>query len=187
MSLIEESFQIIKRADFLPLTVKPMAKIDSPLPIGHGQTNSQPSTVRWMLEWLDAQPGDRVLDLGSGSGWTTALLSHIVGPEGFVYAVERVSQLVEFGRENNRKAGIKNAEFFLAGEEYGLPEKGPFDRMLVSASADTLPEGLLDQLKPGGKLIIPVKHDILEITKVTDKDYDTKTHSDFVFVPLIGD
>ena len=162
-----------------------MAKIDSPLPIGHGQTNSQPSTVKKMLAWLDAKPGDMVLDVGSGSGWTTALLSYIVGSKGYVYAVEKVPELVTFGRKNNKKLGIKNVKFFEAGESYGLPEHAPFDRILVSASAENLPHELIEQLKPGGKLVIPVKNDILEITKKPNGDVMTLIHPGFVFVPLI--
>lgn len=162
-----------------------MAGMDSPLPIGHGQTNSQPSTVRRMLRWLDAKEGDRVLDIGSGSGWTTALLSYIVAPKGFVYAVEKVPELVEFGRRNNEKAGTTNAKFYKAGKKYGLPEQAPFDRILVSASAQELPKELLNQLKTGGKLVVPVQNDILEITKSDKDNYHTKTHPGFVFVPLI--
>lgn len=185
MSKIDQAFQLLKRSNFLPLAMKPMAGLDSPLPIGHNQTNSQPSTVGRMLEWLDPRAGDRVLDVGSGSGWTTALLSYIVGPKGSVYAVEKVPELVEFGRRNNKKAGVKNVRFFKAGEVYGLPEYAPFDRILVSASADELPEVLLGQLKTGGKLVVPVKNDILEIFKTKDGKYETTTHSGFVFVPLI--
>lgn len=163
-----------------------MAKNDSPLPIGHGQTNSQPSTVRRMLEWLSAQPGDKVLDVGSGSGWTAALLSYIVGPKGQVYAVEKVPELVEFGRRNNEKLDVKNVKFFKAGDIYGLPDHAPFNRILVSASAHELPLELIDQLKLYGKLVVPVQNDILEITKKTGGDYETKIHSGFVFVPLVN-
>ena len=159
--------------------------MDSPLPIGYGQTNSQPSTVRRMLTWLDARAGDKVLDVGSGSGWTAALLCHIVGPAGHVFAVEKVPELVEFGRRNNEKYSTKNVKFFRAGKSYGLPEHAPFDRILVSASAHELPRELLGHLKAKGKLVVPVQNDILEITKNSGTDYNIKTHPGFVFVPLV--
>lgn len=156
-----------------------------PLTIGHGQTNSQPTTVKMMLEWLDVKPGKKVLDVGSGSGWTTALLAYLVGTRGKVYAVERVPELVKFGRENNKKAGVTNTEFFEAGKTYGLPQHAPYDRILVSASARELPPELPGQLKVGGKLVIPVREDILEITKTGKETYKTITHPGFVFVPLV--
>jgi protein-L-isoaspartate(D-aspartate) O-methyltransferase len=182
---IDEAFEAVDRANFLPDGMKYAASIDNALPIGHGQTNSQPYTVRKMLEWLDVQPGDRVLDVGSGSGWTTALLAYLVDPKGRVYAVERVPELVEFGRQNAERAGIKNVRFFTAGEKFGLPAEAPFDRILVSASADELPEELVNQLKAGGKMVVPVQNDILEITKKSATDLDIKKHPGFVFVPLL--
>lgn len=182
---ITEAFEAIDRANFLPPDMKHAAEFDSPIPIGYGQTNSQPYTVRLMLEWLDPRPGEKILDVGSGSGWTTALLAYLVGPKGRVYAVERVPELVEFGRQNAERAGVKNAEFYPAGEEFGLPDEAPFDRILVSASADELPQELIDQLKVGGKMVIPVQNDILEITKKTRGDLDIKKHPGFVFVPLL--
>jgi protein-L-isoaspartate(D-aspartate) O-methyltransferase len=185
MDRIGQAFAKIDRANFMPPPVKSMAGADTPLPIGYGQTISQPSTVEMMLEWLDAQPGDKVLDVGSGSGWTAALLSHIVGPKGKVYAVELVPELLEFGRDNAERAGVKNAEFFQAGDKYGLPEHGQFDRILVSAAADKIPQELLDQLKPGGKLVIPVHNTIYEISKNQNGEVESIEHPGFVFVPLI--
>jgi protein-L-isoaspartate(D-aspartate) O-methyltransferase len=138
-----------------------------------------------MLHWLDAQPGDSVLDVGSGSGWTSALLSQIVGPSGVVYAVEKIPELLKFGQNNCKTLGIHNVRFSLAGKEYGLPKHAPFNRILVSASAKSLPEELLEQLAINGKLVIPVKNDILEITKTSDSDYSAKSHPGYVFVPLI--
>lgn len=182
---IGEAFKVVDRAAFMPLQVRYLASLDDAVPIGYGQTISQPYTVRLMLQWLDAQPGNRVLDIGSGSGWTTALLSHLVGPKGLVYAVERIAELVEFGRDNCERFGIRNAYFSTAGEELGWPEEGPFDRILVSASADEFPEQLMEQLKVGGKLVIPVMHDILEITKTAKKDRGVRKHPGFVFVPLL--
>lgn len=185
MSLIDDALDSINRADFLPQEVKDHAHLDTALAIGYNQTNSQPTTVRLMLEWLDAKAGHKILDVGSGSGWTTALLAHIVGPKGFVYATEIVPELVEFGQKNTERAGVRNAKFFQTGKTYGLPDYAPYDRILVSASAGHLPEELPAQLKTGGKIVIPVKNDILEITRLADNNYKTITHPGFMFVPLI--
>ncbi|HLG90719.1 MAG TPA: protein-L-isoaspartate O-methyltransferase [Candidatus Saccharimonadales bacterium] len=183
---IEEAFEAVDRAKFMPANVRHLAGYDQAVPIGYGQTISQPYTVGLMLQWLDPQPGNKVLDVGSGSGWTTALLSHLVKPKGKVYAVERIPELVEFGRGNCEKFGVKNAYFSTAGEELGLPEEAPFDRILVSAAADEFPEQLMSQLKISGKLVIPIQSDILEITKTGKKNSrDVRKHPGFVFVPLL--
>lgn len=185
MDAISRAFSIVHRVDFVPEWLKDQVGIDSALPIGFGQTISQPTTVRMMLEWLDAQPGEKVLDIGSGSGWTSALLSNIIGPKGKVFAVEKIPELVKIGRNNCKKTGLDNVKFFQAGENYGLAQHSPYDRILVSATAQKLPVELLDQLKVGGKLVIPVKNDILEIHKTSDDNFDTKTHPGFIFVPLV--
>lgn len=185
MNAVEIAFENIHRENFVPEFLRDQAYIDAPLPIGFNQTISQPSTVRMMLEWLNAQKGDIVLDIGSGSGWTTALLSQIIGPTGKVLAVEIIPELVKLGRNNCKKIGAKNVKFFQAGKEYGLPELPPFDRILVSTSAKKLPTELLSQLKVGGKLVIPVQNDILEITKTSENDIETVTHPGYIFVPLV--
>jgi protein-L-isoaspartate(D-aspartate) O-methyltransferase len=182
---IEAAFARFNRTDFVPEAVKDMAEADRPLPIGQGQTISQPTTVKMMLGWLDGQPGDKVLDVGSGSGWTTALLSYIVGPKGSVYAVERLPELVGFGRGNCQKAGVKNASFHQAGDKYGLAEYAPYDRILVSASTDKVPDELISQLKPGGKLVLPVHNSIFEISKQQNNKTEVIEHPGFVFVPLL--
>jgi protein-L-isoaspartate(D-aspartate) O-methyltransferase len=185
MDSIARAFAKYDRSNFVPLEIKSRTQADAPLPIGYGQTISQPTTVAMMLEWLDAQPGDKVLDIGSGSGWTTALLSDIVGLRGKIYAVELVPELVEFGRKNAEQAGAKNAEFHQAGESYGLPEYAPFNRILVSAAARNVPKELVDQLKPGGKLVIPVRNSIYEISKNQKGEIKDSEYPGFVFVPLI--
>lgn len=185
MDTVDQAFNEIHRENFVPESIRDQAYIDAPLPIGYGQTISQPSTVRSMLKWLDARAGEKIMDVGSGSGWTTALLSHIVGQKGKIYAVELIPQLVKFGRDNCTAIGVKNAEFFQAGKAYGLPDLAPFDRILVSASANELPLELLTQLKTGGKLIIPVRENILEITKISENDSKTITHPGYIFVPLL--
>lgn len=182
---VAHAFAAVERTDFIPNELKAAAGQDMPLPIGYGQTISQPSTVRLMLEWLAPQPGDRVLDIGSGSGWTTALLSYLVRPSGQVYAVEKIPELFAFGRRNCERLGLKNIQFFPADMAFGLPHCAPYERILVSAAADTLPSELLEQLAVGGKLVIPVGHSILEITR-RPAELKTVKHPGFIFVPLIG-
>lgn len=185
MDRIDAAFKAIDRRDFLPPDKREYADIDRPIQIGYGQTNSQPSTVRQMLEWLDPQPGDKVLDVGSGSGWTTALLAHLVGHEGEVYAVERVPELLEFGAANCARLNIPNARFFDAESTFGLAAYAPFDRILVSASADHLPTELLGQLKDGGRMVIPIQESIHVIDRRAENDFKDTEHPGFVFVPLI--
>jgi protein-L-isoaspartate(D-aspartate) O-methyltransferase len=184
MDRVQEAFRTVRRADFVAPEFREQADVDAPLPIGFGQTISQPTTVKLMLSWLDTMPGDEVLDVGSGSGWTTALLAHIVGTKGTVYAVERIPELVKLGRDNCRRLGIENAFVFQARRKYGLREHAPYARILVSASARKLPVELLEQLTISGKLVIPVQHDVLEITKTAEDEYRTRTHPGFAFVPL---
>src|SRR6266576_291684 len=146
MDEVAKAFNIVKRSDFLPPDQIGTVDLDDPLPIGFGQTNSQPTTVRLMLEWLEVEPSNKILDVGSGSGWTSALLAYLTGPKGKVYAVEIVPELVNFGRENAEEAGFDNIEFHQAGKGYGLPRFGPYDRILVSAEANELPQELVEQL-----------------------------------------
>lgn len=182
---LAEAFNKIERSKFLPDAVSDLANSDRALTIGHGQTNSQPTVVRKMLEWLDPQEGEKVLDVGSGSGWTTALLAYLVGKEGVVHAVELIPELLNFGRDNCENAGVENAFFHMAEETLGYVKEAPYDRILVSAATNKVPIDLIDQLKVGGKMVIPVGNTIIEISKKSQKDYRTKTHHGFVFVPLL--
>jgi protein-L-isoaspartate(D-aspartate) O-methyltransferase len=184
MDYIKQAFQVMARRHFLPEDVRSDADDDRPLPIGYGQTNSQPSTVYRMLKWLDPQPGDKILDVGSGSGWTTALLSYLVGNTGRVDAVEIIPKLVEIGKRNCEALGIKNVRFFKKESEVGLPEYALFDRILVSAGASELPSELIEQLKFGGKMVIPVRQAVLEIIKKPNNKLDIRPHEGFLFVPL---
>lgn len=185
MDRVDQAFHMVPRTTFLPANVRERAELDRPLPIGFGQTNSQPSTVRLMLEWLNPQRGEKILDVGSGSGWTTALLAYLVGPKGSIYAVEKIPQLVRFGRENCKQAGVRNVRFFEAGSTYGLSEFAPYDRILVSAAASTLPKILLEQLKVGGRLVIPIGSSIHVIDKINGSTYQDAKNPGFLFVPLI--
>lgn len=183
MNRIDEAFQTIHRKNFvLPQDVD-KANEDRPLPIGYGQTISQPSTVRMMLGWLDAQPGDKVLDIGSGSGWTTALLSHIVGPAGKIFAVEIIPELVKMGQSNCKRLELQNVAFFQADSRIGLPDFAPYDRILVSAAAREMHEELHEQLAVDGKIVMPVQNTIFELTN-TPHGWQQHTHPGFAFVPL---
>jgi len=182
---IINAFKTIDRKDFVLKEYENEAYGDYPLPIGFGQTISQPTTVAFMLELLQPKKGDKVLDVGSGSGWTTALLAQIVGKKGRVFGVEKIPQLISFGKENLAKYHFPNAEIRKAGKELGLRKKAPFDRILVSAAAQTIPQELVEQLKIGGIMVIPVNNDILRIKKVSDKEIKTQRFEGFVFVPLI--
>ncbi len=183
--VVAEAMGTLNRKDFVPAYLAHRANDDVALPIGFGQTISQPTTVRMMLRWLEAKSGDKILDIGSGSGWTTALLSTLTGPRGRVIAVERIPELLEYGKNNCRKVGTRNAKFYLAGAHYGFPRLAPYKRILVSAAARQLPQEILDQLAVGGKLVIPVNNDILVVTRLAENRFATEKYEGFVFVPLI--
>jgi protein-L-isoaspartate(D-aspartate) O-methyltransferase len=180
---IIEAFRHVDRADFVPESRLSDAYGDYPLPIGHAQTISQPTTVAMMLEMLQPKTGDSVLDIGSGSGWTTALLAHIVGKSGYVIGIERIGDLVHLGRSNLKKYPFDNVTIVEAKESLGIVNK-TFDKILVSASAANFPAVLLEQLNPNGKLVIPVQNSIYEVTK-TAEDYIIQKHYGFEFVPLV--
>ena len=185
---IISAFKAIKREDFLPADVKNMAEINEALPIGLGQTISQPLVVAFMLEQLRPKPKDKVLDIGSGSGWTTALLSHIVGEKGKVIAVELVLELKEFGEKNVErynfiKKGI--AEFICADGSKGYDKEAPYGRILASASAGKIPEPWKEQLKIGGRIVASVRNSILVLERKSENEFSEKEFPGFVFVPLI--
>jgi protein-L-isoaspartate(D-aspartate) O-methyltransferase len=182
---LQAAFDAVRRADFLPEDQRGFAGLDRALPIGFDQTNSQPRTVSNMLTLLDVLPGQRVLDVGSGSGWTTALLGHLVGPQGRVHGVELVPELVVWSRENLSAyamdwVGVSQAEEGVLG----LPAQAPFDRILVSAEASTLPRSLVDQLGDGGLMVVPVAGRLIAVERKSAEDVTVKQHGYYQFVPL---
>ncbi len=187
---IKEALSAIDRKDFVLPKYVDYAYADRPLPIGEGQTISQPSTVVFMLELLEVEEGHRVLDAGSGSGWTTALLSHLVGPSGEVIAMELLPSLKDLGEQNYGKTQYQNAVFIQGNAAKGCPEKAPFHRILISAGAKSLPAALLSQLALGGKLIIPLQDsrgNLLLLEKLGEDDYKKSYYPGFAFVPFIDD
>ena len=187
-SQIIEAFKEIDRADFMPNHMRMLAGLNQALPIGHGQTISQPLVVAFMLEQLAPQKGDKVLDVGSGSGWTTALLSHIVGPEGKVVALEIVPELKDFGEENTAKYNFVEkgiAEFVCTDGSKGYEKEAPFDRILASASGKEMPEAWKEQLSIGGRIVTPLKSSIWVYEKKAEGEFEKTEHPGFAFVPLI--
>lgn len=181
---IAEAFAAVPRRLFLPRAARWRAALDAPILIGHGQTNSQPRTVEAMLRLLDVRPGDRVLDVGSGSGWTTALLAHLTGPTGEVVGVEIEPDLVEFGSANLARARRPWASITLADPGVlGRPALAPYDRILVSAMARDLPRQLLDQLGDDGRMVAPVAGE-MTLVRRRSEDVEVTTHGEYRFVPL---
>lgn len=179
------AFEKCDRILFVPEELHTEAYGDYPLQIGAGQTISQPYTVAIMLEMLHPGAGDKILDIGSGSGWTTALLAAAVGENGWVEGIDRISSLVEYGRKNLKKMDITNASIELAdGSVLGKPGH-LYDRILISASAPHMPMPLFNQLKPEGILVIPVGNSIWRITKDQRGGIDAYELPGFRFVPLI--
>jgi protein-L-isoaspartate(D-aspartate) O-methyltransferase len=158
---------------------------DAPLSIGHGQTISQPKTVAIMLEELQPKIGDKILDIGTGSGWATALLAEIIGKSGFLNSFEIIPQLAEFAADNLARFPFDNIEIRIA-EPNQLGMQGKlFDKILVSAAARDVPKDLLDQLAIGGRMVLPVKNEILIIDKLSDDNFQERFLTGFAFVPLI--
>ena len=167
-SRVAQAFEAVPRVLFLPEGQRRHAARDEPLPIGLGQTNSQPTIVRTMIELLEVEPGHRVLDVGAGSGWTTALLAHLVGPTGRVSGVERIPSLLELARVNLAREELAALRGRLSVElsrpgVLGLPDQAPFDRVLVSAAARALPQVLVEQLAPAGVMVAPVAGRVVRV------------------------
>lgn len=181
-----EAMRRAPRADYLPERVRGRAQEDRPLSIGDGVTNSQPSTVRIMLELLDVRPGQRVLDVGSGSGWTTAILAELVGPSGSVVGVELIERLVRESRTALRAAGLRHASVRVAQPGIlGAADAAPFERILVSAEASELPRELVDQLVDGGILVCPVRDRMVVATRRGDDVEVAHGPGRYRFVPLL--
>ena len=185
MDAVDAAFVAVPRAGFLPRAGVDRSSFDGPVSIGHGQTNSQPRTVANMLRLLDVRPGHRVLDIGSGSGWTTALLAHLTGPTGRVLGIERVTELITVGAANLRACDMGWATIDAADPDVlGHPEQSPFDRILVSAAARALPDALVDQLNTMGRLVVPVSGTLLLVQRL-GQDRAISEHGSYRFVPLL--
>ncbi|RLF42330.1 MAG: protein-L-isoaspartate O-methyltransferase [Thermoplasmata archaeon] len=185
---VEGAFLNIPREYFIPEELKTEAYIDTPLSIGYGQTISAPHMVAIMVEALDLKPGQRVLEIGSGSGYHAAIVAYLVAPNGHVFSVERLSELAEFAKRNLEKAGIDNVTVETGDGSQGLEKYAPYDRIYVTCAAPDIPIPLIEQLKDPGKLLIPVGRiysDLYLVEKKKNKIYK-KNLGGCAFVPMIG-
>ena len=187
---IIEAFTKIDRADFLPPNLRGKAYRDIPLPIGFGQMTTEPFVIAFMLEMIKPKKGHKILEIGSGSGWQTALIAEIVGPEGFVYAVEVIPELKEFGEKNLKKYNFKNIKIILGDGSKGWPECTPYDGIIVTAAVnEEKAKPFIEQLKMGGRLVIPIHaekdQDMLVVERISEKEYKQKKYPGFQFVEMI--
>ncbi len=185
---VYNAFSEIDRKDFIPEELKKYAYEDMPLSIGYGQTISQPQVVAFMIKLLSPEREQTVLDIGFGSGWTTAILAEIV-KTGKVIGVEKVPEVYNFGKKNIEKYNFinkKTVELFLGDGRKGKADKGPYDRILVSAAdrAKDLPQNLTDQIKDGGRIVIPIDSSIFLFIKKKGI-FQWEEYPGFSFVPLV--
>lgn len=185
---IIEAFKAIDRKDFVPEEYKDEAYVDTALPTTKEQTISQPYTVAFMLELLQPKEGNKIMDVGSGSGWQTALLAYIVGPKGKVFGIERIPEVKKMGDENIAKynfvkKGIVTNLEMNAGN--GIPQEAPFDRIIAGASGESVPDAWKEQLKIGGRIVMPIKDAIHLLIKQKNGTFHEQTFPGFAFVPFV--
>jgi protein-L-isoaspartate(D-aspartate) O-methyltransferase len=182
---IIEAFQKIDRIDFVPEAARDEAYGNYPLPIGYSQTISQPLTVAFMLELLEPKAGEKILDIGSGSGWQTALLAQIVGGKGKVVAIERIPELKTMTEKNVSKYNfiVKVVE---GDGAKGYELEAPFDKIIAAAAAAAIPKSWKEQVKIGGKIVAPIRNSIVALEKTGPNEFSEKQYFGFSFVPLVS-
>ena len=183
-----DAMRHVPREKFIDPPYVAHAYEDRPLPIGAGQTISQPYIVAYMIAALQLTGGETVLEIGGGSGYAAAVLARIVS---HVYAIERIPELAARARDNLVAAGVENVTIRCADGTEGWPEEAPFDAILVSAGAPGVPQTLMEQLQDGGRMVVPVgsdpaSQDLIRVVRRNANTYDRECLTSVRFVPLIG-
>jgi protein-L-isoaspartate(D-aspartate) O-methyltransferase len=181
-----EAFHSVPREQFILPSFMDEAYGDYPLPIGHDQTISQPTTIMIMIQALELRPADKVLEIGAGSGYNAALMARLCRK---VYSIEIVKELVSFARDNLKKAGIANVEVLHADGSQGYEQHAPYDKIMATAACPRIPEPLIAQLKKNGLILAPVgdlfgQKMIRGRKRKAEMDYESLGH--FTFVPMKG-
>ncbi len=185
-----EAFSNVPRENFSPYQLRSRSYADTALPIGHGQMISQPYTIALMLSELNVRQGQKVLEIGSGSGYVLALLSHLVGKRGKVFGMEVIKEL--FLKSREKLAGYRNVRTYHKNGALGLDEEAPFDRVIISAACRNIPEKLMAQLKVGGIIVAPVgsrfEQEIIVIKRTSETEFEMiKKLPGFIFVPFVDE
>jgi len=188
---VKDAMLKVPRELFVTDDLVPEAYVDTPLPIGQGQTISAPHMVAIMLEEQELRPGQNVLEVGTGSGYHAALAAELVKPDGRVYTMERIGELVAFAKRNISRAGYSDLVEVIEGDgSKGLPEKAPFDRIFVACGAPDVPEPLVNQLAEDGVMLVPVGgrycQDLIKVRKKKGRII-RESRGGCIFVPLIGE
>jgi len=186
--IVKKAFLKVPRESFVPTSLKTMAYADTPLEIGNGQTISAPHMVAIMCEALDIKKGQKILEIGAGSGYHAAIIAQLVGKKGHVYTIERFENLAKSAQENLRNTDITNATVEIGDGSLGLEKYKPYDRIYVTCAAPSVPQPLTDQLKDSGKLLIPVGNMFCELKLIEKKGEEliSRDLGGCVFVPLVG-
>ena len=185
---VESAFRNIPRHEFVPISELDRAYDNEPLSIMKDQTISQPGVVSRMTEWLDVKDGQKILEIGTGSAWQTAILSYLVRT-GTIYSVEIHPELVKFARENLEKFRLNNTNVILGDGSLGYPQSSPYDRIIITAACTEIPLPLLEQLAENGLIIAPVgdsSQSLVLLKKTSEGIVEIKNQSNYIFVPLLG-
>ena len=167
-----DALEQVPRHEFVPPEVQALAYLNTPLPIGHGKTVSQPFIVALMTQLLDVHPGQRVLEIGTGLGYQAAILSCLTT---HVYSVERILELAQQANKRLTRLGYDKVEIRVGNGRLGWPDRAPFDSIMVTAAPDLIPPALLQQLKPGGKMVIPTGIPDRQVLLLVERDMGGRT------------
>ena len=185
-----DAFKDVNREDFIPENIRDSAYHDAPLPLLRGKTISQPTTVMIMTHALELESGEKVFEVGTGSGYQAAIIAKIIGSNGKVITTEVVPELVSFARQNLKKAGIKNVLIYEEDGSKGMPSEAPFDKIIITAACKEFPKQLLEQLKPEGIIVGPVGNQYEQemVRGVKDKTghLELEFLGQFLFTPMYG-
>ena len=184
------AFKEVDREDFIPDEFKNSAYQDMPLPLVRGKTISQPTTVMIMTHALELEAGEKVFEIGTGSGYQAAIIAKIVGPSGKVITTEVVPELVSLAKKNLRKAGISNVFVYEDDGSNGMPSEAPFDRIIITAACKEFPKPLIGQLKPNGIIVGPVgsqqEQEMVRGIKDKNGHLELEFLGPFLFTPMYG-